>query len=66
MAIVEDNLIGKGLIIALAVLGIAGYLMVKASADPSQAAVVLKEMWPYFGMVVSFYLGSRGSGQTTG
>lgn len=61
MGVFEDQLIGKGLLISLAVIGLVGYTIHKiVLVQPDQALPIFKEMLPYFGMVVTFYLGSRG------
>ncbi len=60
MAIFEDQLISKGLIISLSVIALTGYAVHKiVTSQPEQALPIFKEMLPYFGMIVTFYLGSR-------
>lgn len=60
MDIMEDKLIGKGFIVAIMVIGLVGVISYK-TLTPDNGMEILKELLPYFGMAVAFYLGNRGS-----
>lgn len=59
MSISEDQIIGKGFIIAIMVIGLVGMVAYR-TLTPENGMDVLKEFLPYFGMAVAFYLGDRG------
>lgn len=60
MGFIEDQLIGKGFIVAIMVIGLVGVISV-LTLTPDNGIEILKELLPYFGMAVAFYLGNRGS-----
>ncbi len=65
MAIFEDQIIGKGFLVALFVLGIFAFTTYKViDADPTSAKEVFVALKEPFGYILAFYVGNRGTGLT--
>lgn len=63
MPFVEDQLIGKGFLVALFVLAIFGFSIYKViDADPASAKEVFNALKEPFGYILAFYIGNRGTG----
>lgn len=62
MSFIEDQLIGKGFLVALFVLGIFGFAVYKViDADPNSAKDVFEALKEPFGYILAFYIGNRGT-----
>lgn len=62
MGFIEDQLIGKGFLVALFVLGIFAFSVYKViDADPTSAKDVFEALEEPFGYILAFYIGNRGT-----